>query len=70
MYKIKEGKKEELLSGVRQNYVSNKIGITPVSINKALNGKECSRLMAYAIVKTLKSDCEVEDFFEKCNERK
>ena len=50
-----------------QKELAHKIGISECYLSKILNRKKkCSQLVAYAFVKALAPEKEIEDFFERC----
>lgn len=64
MYRFKNDEKINLLQGRTITYVANKIGITPSFLTAVLNNKrDCSKTVAYAIVKCLCQDAEIIDYF-------
>lgn len=64
MYLFSREYKDELLGGRTITYVANKIGITSQFLTSVLNGKRnCSKLVAYCIVKCLHQEAELEDYF-------
>ena len=65
MYKFKSGKKDEFLQGRKITYVAKNVGITRVYLTDILNGKsECSKLVAFCIVKVLYPEKEIADYYE------
>lgn len=65
MYKFKKDEKVNLLQGRTITYVANKIGITPAFLTSVLNNRRnCSKTVAYAIVKCLCQEAEIADYFD------
>lgn len=47
------------------------IGLHPVTLRRIINSKQlCSKLVAYCITKFLNNDAEINDYFEKVEERR
>jgi plasmid maintenance system antidote protein VapI len=69
MLKFKTTEKANILSGRTITYVASKIGVTREFLTSVLNGKRnCSKPIAYCIVKCLSPEAEIEDYFEKKGE--
>lgn len=65
MYKFKTNEKIKLLQGRTITYVAKKIGITPAFLTAIFNNKRnCSKTVAYAIVKCLHQEAEILDYFD------
>ena len=65
MYRFKKEKYLELLDGRTADWLANQIGYTNTTLSLIFNGhKNCKKVLALAIVKTLNNDYEIEDFFE------
>lgn len=63
MYQFKDISK---ITIINQSGLARKIGIAQSTLNRILNKKQnCSKLMAYAIVKTINENAEIEDYFIK-----
>ena len=63
MYQFKDISK---ITIINQSGLARKIGIAQSTLNRILNEKQnCSKLMAYAIVKTINENAEIEDYFIK-----
>ena len=61
MYQFKDISK---ITIINQSGLARKIGIAQSTLNRILNKKQnCSKLMAYAIVKTINENAEIEDYF-------
>lgn len=66
MYQFKDISK---ITIINQSGLARKIGIAQSTLNRILNKKQnCSKLMAYAIVKTINENAEIEDYFVKKGE--
>ena len=66
MYQFKDISK---IAIINQSGLARKIGIAQSTLNRILNKKQnCSKLMAYAIVKTINENAEIEDYFVKKGE--
>ena len=66
MYQFKDISK---ITIINQSGLARKIGIAQSTLNRILNKKQnCSKLMAYAIVKTINENAEIEDYFIKKGE--
>jgi len=64
MYGFKTELKESLLNGRTITWVANEIGITTSHLINVLNGKrDCSKLVAYCVVKVCDNDKEIFDYF-------
>lgn len=64
MFEFEKDKKEELLKGRTITYIANEVGISKEFLTSILNGKRnCSKLVAYSIVKACNSDSEISDYF-------
>ena len=64
MYKIKPGVK--LVFKKSQDEVAEEIGCDRATLNRVLNGKqECSKILAYSIVKYLDSELELLEIFNE-----
>ena len=69
MWTFKETEKAKILQGRTITYVANKIGVTSAFLTSVLNAKrECSKTVAYCIVKCLCQDAEITDYFYKKGE--
>lgn len=65
MYRFKTDKYMELLDGRTVEWLSRQIDYTPTTLYNIFNGhKDCKKILAMAIVTTINSDYNVEDFFE------
>lgn len=50
---------------INQSQLSEKIGIDKATLNRIFNQKQkCSKLIAYAIVKTINENAEIQDYFK------
>lgn len=66
MYDIKDTKK---VSIINQSELARKTGINQATVNRIFNKKQsCSKLMAYAITKTINENAEINDYFIKKGE--
>lgn len=66
MYKFKIEKYIELLNGRTVEWLSNELGYSSTTFYLILNGhKNCKKALAFAIVKTLDINNEVDDYFDK-----
>lgn len=66
MYIFNEKEKAKILQGRTITYVANKIGVTNAFLTSVLNGnRTCSKPIAYAVVKCLCQEAEIEDYFIK-----
>ena len=66
MYQFKDISK---ITIINQSGIARKIGIAQSTLNRMLNKKQnCSKIMAYAIVKTINENAEIEDYFVKKGE--
>lgn len=66
MFQFKTEKKAEYLQGKKIKNVAQEIGISRVYLSYILNGrKTCSKFIAYCIVKTLHSELEIADYFNR-----
>lgn len=62
MYRLK---KIDKVSIIKQSELARKIGINQSTLNRIFNQKQnCSKLMAYAIVKSINENNEISDYFE------
>lgn len=65
MYRFKKDEKENFLQGRTITYIANIIGITREHLTNIFNRKiECSKLVAFCIVKSVYPNKEITDFFE------
>ncbi len=65
MYKFKQEKYDELLNGRKILWLSEEIGYSIQMLSYILNNKkDCRKMVAYAIVKALHPESEIEDYFE------
>lgn len=63
MYNIKDFEK---ISIINKSQLARKIGISIYSMSKIMNRKRsCSKVVAYAIVKGINENAEIEDYFYK-----
>lgn len=61
MYELKD---IERVSIINQSELARKVGINQATINRVFNKKQkCSKLMAYAITKSINENAEIEDYF-------
>ena len=66
MYQFKDISK---ITIINQSGLARKIGIAQSTLKRILNKKQnCSKLMAYDIVKTINENAEIEDYFVKKGE--
>lgn len=69
MYKLKEGKYEEIKLNnpkFRVKEMADKIGIKPCFTSLILNRRRvCSKTVAYCFVKAVDSKLEIEDMFDR-----
>lgn len=66
MYKLKEEMKNELLCDKSATYIANTLGVSFSYIVNILNRKvDCSKVMAWAIVKCLNYENEIEKYFDE-----
>ena len=57
-------KDKDVMKMYNKTKVAEYIGIAVPTMIRIVNGKQdCSRLVAYAITKTLNQDAEIEDYF-------
>ena len=65
MYRFKKEMKKEFLQGRTITYVAEKIGITRVHLTNVLNQRDnCSKLVAFCVVKSVYPEKEIADYFE------
>ena len=65
-YMLKDSIVEKIREKYRLDYIANQVGISLTYMSLIMNKqKHCSKLTAYAITKTLNSDAEIEDYFER-----
>lgn len=63
MYLLKDIEKVKIIN---QSQLSAMIGISKGTLNRIFNRKQkCSKLIAYAITKTINDNAEIEDYFER-----
>lgn len=63
MYLLKDIEKVKIIN---QSQLSTMIGISKGTLNRIFNRKQkCSKLIAYAITKTINDNAEIEDYFER-----
>lgn len=66
MYRFNIDLKEELLSGIRINYIAEQLNISKVNLYDVLRGaRKCSKIYAYGLVKFLKPDEDIDKYFRK-----
>lgn len=66
MYYFKRTEKLKFLGDKTIDYMAKKIGITRCFLTSVLKGsRACSKLVAYAITKTICFDSEIQDYFTK-----
>ena len=54
----------EKVAIINQSELARKVGVNQATLNRIFNKKQtCSKLMAYAIVKSINENAEVEDYF-------
>lgn len=64
MYRFKQETYKELLDGHKISWLSEQIGYSIQMLSYIFNGRrDCRKMVAYAIVKALKPENEIEDFF-------
>lgn len=60
---------KEKFSMINQKAVADKVGITPATLCRIVNGKQATRkTTAYCIVKAIHSEATIEEYFEKKGE--
>lgn len=65
MYRFKKEKYYELLDGRKEIWLAEKLGYSIQMLSYIFNNKrDCRKMVAYAIVKALHPECEIDDFFE------
>lgn len=66
MYQLKDASK---VSIINQSELARKVGVNQATLNRIFNKKQnCSKLMAYAICKSINENAEIEDYFVKKGE--
>lgn len=66
MYLFNQVEKAKILDGRTITYVAKKIGVTTEYLTSIFNGKKaCSKTVAYCIVKCLRQEAEIEDYFKQ-----
>ena len=66
MYLLKDPTK---ITIINQSQLAKKIGVNNATLNRIFNQKQsCSKIMAYAIVKSINENAEIEDYFIKKGE--
>ena len=65
MWKLKDS---NLFRIYKKNEVARYLGLSEVTISNVINGKPCSKLVAYCMTKFLNNEAEIEDYFEKVGE--
>ena len=66
MYQLKDASK---VSIINQSELARKVGVNQATLNRIFNQKQnCSKLMAYAICKSINENAEIEDYFVKKGE--
>jgi transcriptional regulator with XRE-family HTH domain len=69
VFKIKEEHKKELLNGVSQRDIADKIGINEATLSRILNGKQnCSKLTARSLVILFRKEQDIDYYFERVGE--
>lgn len=63
MYKIKNGKKEEIRKKISNRKIAEKTGYSENYISQIVNGRIASKKVAQAIITAISSDLEIENFF-------
>ena len=59
MYQLKDAEKVAIIN---QSELARKVGINQATLNRIFNKKQkCSKLMAYAISKSINENAEIED---------
>lgn len=62
MYRLKNIDKVAIIN---QSEMARTVGINQATLNRIFNQKQnCSKVIAYAIVKTINENAEIEDYFE------
>ena len=62
MYQLRDINK---VSIINQSELARKVGINQATLNRIFNQKQsCSKVLAYAIVKTINENNEILDYFE------
>lgn len=62
MYQLKDTEKVAIIN---QSELARKVGVNQATLNRICNKKQkCSKLMAYAIVKCINQNNEIDDYFE------
>ena len=62
MFLLKDVDKIQIIN---QSELARKVGINQATLNRVFNKKQkCSKLMAYAIVKSINENAEIEDYFD------
>ena len=64
MYKIKDGKKQEIRSYITNRKIAKITGYCENYISQIMNGRLASKKVAKAIISTIPNDSKIEDFFE------
>ena len=66
MYELKDIEKVAIIN---QSELARKVGINQATLNRIFNKKQkCSKLMAYAISKSINENAEIENYFELIKE--
>ena len=66
MYQLRDIEK---VSIINQSELARKVGINQATLNRIFNQKQsCSKVLAYAIVKSIHQEAEIEDYFIKKGE--
>ena len=66
MYQLKDAEKVAIIN---QSELARKVGINQATLNRIFNKKQkCSKLMAYAISKSINENAEIENYFELIKE--
>ena len=62
VYQLKDISKVAIIN---QSELARKVGINQATLNRVFNKKQnCSKLMAYALVKSINENAEIEDYFD------
>ena len=67
-YKFKKEKREDVKEKKTFTGIADTIGIDRCYLSQIVNGRKCTKVIAYAFCKTISPDLEIEDLFTRIGE--
>ena len=63
-YKFKRNKRDDVLHKRTFADIAEEIGIDKTYLSQIVNGRKCTKIIAYAFCKAISSQTEIEELFE------